>query len=188
MKYHLGAVHIKNNFVKTTEEVSALLSTFCKENSIDYYEREIDITSINKREKISCFWCSWNRRKAIFLLSKEENYNKIAFGHHLDDIIETQVMNLFFHGEISTMPVKLSMFGGELELIRPLAYIPEKKIIRFVKQFDFDFKGCTCPNQSLSKRKAVREIIEKMYGTNRAVKVNIFRSLRNIKEGYLNKI
>ena len=79
-------------------------------------------------EDFGCFWCSWNRRKALFDLAHEIKATKIAFAHHMDDIIETMLLNLFFQGEIGTMQPCQEMFDGELDIIRPLAYVEEAEL------------------------------------------------------------
>ena len=78
-------------------------------------------------DRFTCFWCSWNRRKVFFSLMAETGCSKLALGHHMDDIVETVLLNLLFNGEIGTMKPYQEMFGGEFAIIRPLAYVQEKE-------------------------------------------------------------
>lgn len=74
-------------------------------------------------KKSPCFVCSWHRRKALFSYAAEHGFQKLAFGHHLDDAIETLLINMTYHGNISSIPGKLSMFNGALQNIRPLLHL-----------------------------------------------------------------
>jgi len=132
-----------------------------------------------------CFWCSWNRRKALFQIAHEMGYNRIALAHHMDDIVETMLLNLFFQGEIGTMVPYQDMFNGELAIIRPLAYVEEKELKRLADMLGLPVAASECPNGKISKRTIVKGIIEAMKTHNRNVKKNIFRSLKRIRKEYL---
>ena len=142
----------------------------------------------SKKGKVNCFWCSWNKRKALFRTAERFNCNKIAFGHHKDDIIETVLLNLFFNGEISTMNPKQDMFKGKITIIRPLCYTEKKEIKAFAKVAGIPQQICACPYGDFSRRKFVREIISKASGSFRVVKTNIFRAPSRDKEGYLGEV
>lgn len=184
IKYKLLAVHIVSDFHCQGCANSKNLEKFFKENDIDYIIKKIEILK-NSKKKIDCFWCSWNRRKALFDLAKEHSCKKIAFGHHKDDIAQTMLLNLFFNGEISTMPAKLSMFNGEFHIIRPLAYVEEKDIARFAKEINLPINACRCPYGADSSRNLMRNIIKEVEEINPKAKTNIIKSLERIKEGYL---
>ena len=87
-----------------------------------------------KNRENPCFLCSWNRRKRIFEIADQLGCNKIALGHHKDDIIETLFLNIFYAGEISTMKPVQSMFEGQLTVIRPLVFVEEDWIRQFARQ------------------------------------------------------
>jgi tRNA 2-thiocytidine biosynthesis protein TtcA len=161
----------------------------------DYFERQgllyrIEITDIGTRANSSenrenpCFLCSWERRKRIFQLANRLKCNKVALGHHKDDIIETLLINIFYSGEISTMLPLQSLFKGKITLIRPLSLVEEKKIERFARAINLPFGPSGCPSSGRTKRKEVKEIIEALSRKNHRVKGNIFRSLSNIKMDY----
>ncbi|MBA4390405.1 MAG: tRNA 2-thiocytidine(32) synthetase TtcA [Syntrophus sp. (in: bacteria)] len=132
-----------------------------------------------------CFWCSWNRRKALFDLARDIHATKIAFAHHMDDIIETMLLNLFFQGEIGTMQPCQEMFDGELSIIRPLAYVEEVDLAHLAEILELPVISSQCPHGETSKRKLVKGVIEELYGHNKNVKKNIFRSLARIRKEYL---
>ena len=135
--------------------------------------------------KVSCFWCSWNRRKALFNLASELGYNKIALAHHKDDIIETTLLNLFYNGEISAINAYQPLFNGKITIIRPLAYVEEKAVRAFAKEAGFPVQLCQCPNSETSKRAQVKQIIRDLQGEGGCVKSNIFRATSRIKSDYL---
>jgi len=78
-----------------------------------------------------CFVCSWNRRKALFEIAKENNCNKLALGHHKDNAIVSLLMSVMFNGTIASMPPKLAMFKNTFELIRPLLYVTNAETLSF---------------------------------------------------------
>jgi len=113
---------------------------------------DMDLSTRDRQEKLSCFRCSWNRRKALFLTAERLRCNKVAFGHHADDIAHTLLMNLFYHGSLDTMQPRREFFGGKLTIIRPLAYVPQKEIVRFAKARGFSLGSTPCPEAERSAR------------------------------------
>jgi tRNA 2-thiocytidine biosynthesis protein TtcA len=118
-------------------------------------------------------------------LADRFNCNKIALGHHKDDIIETFLINIFYSGEISTMLPVQSLFKGKMTLIRPFALMEEKKIERFAREMELPVIRSGCPSCGKTKRGEVKELIEVLSSKNHRVKGNIFRSLSNIKLDYM---
>jgi len=182
--YELVAVHIDLGF---DSERAKILKDFFEAQNLPYH---IELTDIGRRANSSenrenpCFLCSWERRKRLFHLAHRLQCNKIALGHHKDDIIETLLLNIFYSGEISTMLPLQTLFKGKITLIRPLALLEEKKIERFAQEIGLPFGPSGCPSSGKTKRKEVKELIEALQKRNRRVKGNIFRSLSNVKLDY----
>ena len=116
----------------------------------DYFEKEgltyhIEFTDIGKKANSSenrenpCFLCAWERRKKLFQLANRFKCNKVALGHHKDDIIETLLLNIFYSGEISTMLPLQSLFKGKITIIRPLSLLEEKTIEKFAREIGLPF-------------------------------------------------
>ena len=185
IRYELIPVHIDLGFNSGRTEI---LKEFFESRGLSY---QIEFTDIGKRANSSenrenpCFLCSWERRKRLFYLAQHFKCNKIALGHHQDDIIETFLLNIFYSAEISTMLPLQTLFKGKIALIRPLALIEEKKIERFAKEMSLPFGPGGCPVSGKTKRKEVKELIETLEKKNRKIRGNIFRSLSNIKMEYL---
>ena len=148
---------------------------------VSYHIEKVKI----KPKNISCFWCSWNRRKALFEVADRFGCKKVALGHHKDDIIETILLNLFFHGEISAMSPKQELFKGKIIIIRPLAYVEEDMIRRFARTAGFPHQKCACPNSITSNRTKIAQIIKDLEKVCPELKTNIFKSVKRIKEDYL---
>jgi tRNA 2-thiocytidine biosynthesis protein TtcA len=156
-----------------------------------HFENEGVEYVITKPEKdwrstgFTCFWCSWNRRKVLFNLMGEMGCSKLVLGHHMDDIVETMLMNLMFNGEIGTMKPYQEMFEGEFAIVRPLAYVQEKELVKAATKLCLPVIKSQCPNSDLSKRRLVKNLINEIERHNKNVKKNIFRSLQRVRGEYL---
>ena len=109
-----------------------------------------------------CFRCSWNRRKTLFMMARELGCNKVALGHHADDMAETALLNLFFHGRLESMAPRLEMFQGLITLIRPMALIEEKDIIYYARSAGFWRESGSCPYGNRSKRAEMRSVLRRI--------------------------
>jgi len=183
--YELLAVHVDLGFQSSGADV---LKEFLEAKNLPYHIENTQIAELangpGNREN-PCFLCSWERRKRIFSLAQQFGCNKVAFGHHKDDIIETLLLNIFYSAEISTMLPVQTMFKGKITIIRPLALLEERKIERFAKEMGLPYFPCGCPASWRSKRRKVKELISALEKENHRVKGNIFRALSNVKFDYL---
>lgn len=144
-------------------------------------------------EKSPCYLCARMRRGHLYNKAKELGYNKIALGHHFDDVIETILMSVLYGGQFQTMMPKLKSTNFEgMELIRPMYYIHEKDIIHWQKYNNLEFIQCACKfteniseaeknqHESASMRKKVKKLITSLTKENPQVEYNIFCSMRNV--------
>ena len=142
-----------------------------------------DIFKIIKDKKSPCYFCAKMRRGYLYNYAKQLGCNKIALGHHFDDVIETVFLNMFYNGTFGGMPPILKSKNFEnMELIRPLYYVKEENIIKFNKSNDLEFIDCACviTKKSDSKRKYIKDLIKELKTYNENIDINIFRSLENI--------
>jgi tRNA 2-thiocytidine biosynthesis protein TtcA len=185
IRYELFSVHIDLGF---DSERGDILRDYFEKEGLTYH---IEFTDIGRRANSSenrenpCFLCAWERRKKLFQLANRLKCNKVALGHHKDDIIETLLLNIFYSGEISTMLPLQSLFKGKITIIRPLSLVEEKKIERFARETGLPFGPSGCPSSGKTKRKEIKEIIETLSKKNHRLKGNIFRSLSNVKLDYM---
>jgi tRNA 2-thiocytidine biosynthesis protein TtcA len=188
INYTLFAVHIETEFRCAGCVHTKKLTKIFKDYDIPYRFKKIKIHDKNK--KASCFWCSWNRRKALFTLAEKHGCTKIAFGHHQDDINETLLLNMFYHGEFSAMNPRQELFDGKIVIIRPLCYVGEDRLKKFAKESEFPSQLCKCPNSKVSKRRMMKDFINKVEKDCSYVKLNIFRSINRVNEEYtqINKL
>ena len=187
IKYRLIAVHID---LGHSRKDSARLKAYLKKTGYEYIIKKLELPPgkshrLKKQQNKSCFWCAWNRRKMIFQTAAETGCNKVALGHNMDDIVQTMLLNLFFNSEISAMSPKQELFKGKLTIIRPLAYVPENRIARFVQVKGMPLAKNTCSNSFTSNRKKIAQLIKDLEKTCPHIKTNIFRSIRRIKQDYL---
>ena len=157
--------------------------------NIDAVIKKTDIFEIaNAQIKNPCYLCARMRRGALYRLAEELGCNKIALGHHFDDVIETTLMNMLNAGSFQTMMPKLHSdnYNG-MELIRPLYYVREKDIIAWKNYNKLEFLQCACKfteevdqEKIASRRKETRELIKDLKKMNPGVEMNIFKSAYNV--------
>ena len=142
-------------------------------------------------DKNPCYLCARMRRGWLYKFAQDLGCNKIALGHHFDDVIETILMSMVYGGQIQTMMPKLhSRNYAGMELIRPLYMVKEADIIRWVEQNDLHFIRCACrftesyegseKKGEVSKRQEMKELIAKFRATNPNIENNIFKSVYNV--------
>ena len=144
--------------------------------------------AFNEDPENPCFLCAKMRRGVLYKKVEELGFNKLALGHHFDDIVETALINMFYAGTIKTMIPKVPSTSGKLAVIRPMAYIKEADIISFVKRNGIKAMGCGCPVESGkvdSKRKEIKLLLKDLEQKNQNIKQSIFNSLKNINIDYV---
>lgn len=136
--------------------------------------------------KTTCSLCSRLRRGILYSYAKEKGFNKIALGHHRDDIVETLFMNMFFGSTLKAMPPKLQSDDGDNILIRPLAYCSEKDLIKYAEIHEFPIIPCNlCGSQDGLQRQTTKMMLQEWEEKYPGRIENIFRSLKNIKPSQL---
>lgn len=181
--FEIMAVHIDSGLPGTRLEK---LEHYFQHIKVPYHIERTDTFRNKDLKDLNCFWCSWNRRKALFNFAAKNGFRKLALAHHLDDIAETILMNQLFKGEVCAMCPKQEFFKGELTIIRPFAYEREEMIARFSAGAGLNtFESCRCPASSTGQRAAIKKFLNEMEKVSPAVKINVFKSLKNIQTEYL---
>ena len=130
-----------------------------------------------RRQKQPCFLCSWQRRKELFNLAQQLGCNKIALGHHQDDLIHTALMNLTFQGRFDTMPANLKMRKMPLTIIRPLCMMEEADIKAYTLLQGYQKQTKLCPYETDSHRTDIKHLFNEMEQINPEARFSIWRAL-----------
>ena len=162
-----------------------ILPDYLKSLGVDYHIITQDTYSIVKDKipegKTTCSLCSRLRRGIIYKTAKQLGANKIALGHHRDDIIETLFLNMFFGGKLKAMPPKLLTDDGAHVLIRPLAYCAERDIERFATQMEYPIIPCNlCGSQENLQRQNIKSMLAEWEANYPGRSTNIFHAIQNI--------
>ncbi|MBV8802077.1 MAG: tRNA 2-thiocytidine(32) synthetase TtcA [Gammaproteobacteria bacterium] len=133
-----------------------------------------------------CALCSRLRRGIIYTYAEEHGFNKIALGHHRDDMIRTLLMSILYSGEIKSMPPKLLSDNKRHIVIRPLAYCQEKDIIKYAREQRFPIIPCTlCGSQENLVRQKIMVLIDQLAAENPKIPSNMLHALQSVKPSQL---
>lgn len=198
VNYELRAVHVGLGFPDEGEKGgkggkggkagTAALEDFCRalEVPLTIIRTDIGPRAHSERNRESpCFMCSGLRRQRLFEAAAELGCQKLALGHHRDDIIHTFFLNVIYASEISTMLPAQPLFGGRLTIIRPLALCDEDHLKRLAAELALPVIPSGCPTQCRSARAGVAELLAPLWRGNRRLKGNVFRALSNVRLDYL---
>ena len=185
VKYGLRAVHIDMDIWNQEMNVPNPLSQVKEQMRLTglsvYIEKSLPLGV----EERSCFTCSKLRRKQLFDLASRFKCNKIAFGHHKDDLLETLFINMFYSGNISTMVPVQELFSGRLSLIRPLAYIDKREVEEAAGRIGLTAVSNLCPLAGDTRREKVQKMLQDIYDQIPGAKASLFASMKNVREGYM---
>ncbi|MBS2098749.1 tRNA lysidine(34) synthetase [Carboxylicivirga linearis] len=182
--YHIHAAHVITEDVPYQIDVD-WLSDFCNKLDVKLHLIHTKANLETAGNKKPCFACSRNRRKELFKLTNELGIKKLAFGHHLDDAVETLVMNMAQHANISSIPAQLEMFDGKIQVIRPLIFLTNSEMKHYALIMGFPSLKRECPYEDHTIRYKAREIVEQMTELNPKARINLFNSMNKIDFEYL---
>ena len=172
--YELIAFHIVGTPAGFPDR-RAELEPWFRELGVEYHFAPLELPPDEPRP-LDCFRCSWNRRKALFATAVAQGCNKLAFGHHADDAAITTLLNLMFNGRLETMVPRIEFFDA-VTVIRPLIYLPEKKLAYYGKIAGFP-RHPACP-QGLTSRRAQIEAFLRQFGREQTqIRANLWRAAR----------
>lgn len=175
--FRVQAIHVRSSFIDYKTDTSYLLD-FCNSRGVTLHVVDIPLYEKDAKEKRSpCFLCSWMRRKEMFNRAQEYGCNKIALGHHRDDIVQTALMNMSFNGRFETMAVCQQMQKFPVQIIRPLCCIREADILLWAEKNNFRKLIKLCPYDTASNRSAIKNVFEQLQQLSPDVATNIFSAL-----------
>ncbi len=187
ISFEVVAVNLDQKQPGFPEEV---LPNYLETLGIPYKIVEEDTYSIVKEKipegKTTCSLCSRLRRGILYRTAKELGATKIALGHHRDDMLETLFLNLFYGGQLKSMPPKLISDNGEHIVIRPLAYCREKDIIKYADVMEFPIIPCNlCGSQPNLQRQVIKEMLQGWDKSHPGRIETMFTALQNVKPSHL---
>ena len=167
-----------------------ILPAYLEKLGVDYRIVEADTYSVVKEKipegKTTCSLCSRLRRGIIYRTAQELGCNKIALGHHRDDIVQTLFLNMFFGAKLKAMPPKLATDQGEFVVIRPLAYCAEKDIAAYARGMEFPIIPCDlCGSQENLQRQNIKKMLQEWELSYPGRTEKIFRALTNVAPSHL---
>lgn len=174
--FRLEAIHIKMANIKYEADFS-FLSDFCAQYEVPFRLVETEFTPDKNEKRTPCFLCSWTRRKRLFEYAQREGFNKIALGHHQDDILKTAMMNLTYSGSFSTMPVRLKLDKMPLTIIRPLCLQQEDDLRNLAQIEGFEPLKKECPYDHESTRTSIDEVLTTMQRLNPESRHSLWHAL-----------
>ncbi|MDH4234910.1 MAG: tRNA 2-thiocytidine(32) synthetase TtcA [Gallionella sp.] len=167
-----------------------VLPNYLKSAGVEFHIENQDTYSIVKEKipegKTTCSLCSRLRRGIIYRVAQELGANKIALGHHRDDMIETLFLNMFFGGKLKAMPPKLITDKGDHIVIRPLAYCAEKDIARYARGMEFPIIPCNlCGSQENMQRQNIKKMLAEWELQYPGRTQTIFTAMQNVAPSHL---
>ena len=187
-RFKVEALHVRMENIHYETDTS-YLQAFCdnlgvtlhvRTTSFEVFNEEnlkAQTSNLKRKQKQPCFLCSWNRRKQMFNLAQELGCNKIALGHHQDDLLHTALMNLTFQGRFDTMPALLHMRKMPLAIIRPLCMIEEQDIKAYAALQGYQKQQKLCPYETNSHRADIKEIYDAIERMNPEARYSMWNAL-----------
>ena len=183
-KFSVVAAHVVMRNIPYQSDV-VYLQSYVESWGIPFvlYETEFDASTDTR--KSPCFLCSWNRRKALFTVAKEQGCNKIALGHHMDDMLETLLMNITFQGAFGTMPPKLVMRKFDMTIIRPMCLVHEADLQELAQLRGFRKQLKNCPYEHESHRSEMKGVLKQLERMNPEARYSLWGSMSNVQSELL---
>lgn len=183
-KFSVIAVHVVMKNIPYQSDVEYLRS-YVESFGMPFILSETEFDATTDTRKSPCFLCSWNRRKALFAVAKEQDCNKIALGHHMDDILETLLMNITYQGAFGTMPPRLAMNKFDMTIIRPMCLVHESDLIEMAQMRGYRKQVKNCPYESQSSRSTMKGILKQLEELNPEARYSLWGSMTNMQEDLL---
>lgn len=188
VRYELVAINIDSGYLGYRADI---IEEHLREHGFTYHMEKTthyDIISEKRRPNSSyCSICARLKRGTLYGLAQEHGCNKLALGHHMDDFIETLLLNQFFVGSLKAMAPSMLADNGVTTVIRPLVYVQEQEIIPFSRNNRFPVVCCCCPVCGTAdlQRKKMKELLATLERDNPMVKKSLLRSLSNVHPRHL---
>jgi len=173
-KIRVTAVHVRVRGRNYQSDLT-YLEDFCQQCGVELLVKDTRI--VGEEKKDACFLCSWYRRKALLDTAQELGCNKIAMGHHRDDVLQTLLMNLIYEGRCESIPPKLQLDKMPIQFIRPLWGIDEKDIMEYAQLCNYQKQVHLCPFEKVTARHEVAQLLQQLETMNPNVRSSLIHAL-----------
>lgn len=157
------------------------VEALCKELDVEYHVVPTQISKVIfdvRKEKNPCSLCAKMRRGALHSAAKELGCNKVALGHHFDDVVETFILNLFFEGRLGCFQPVTYLSRMDITLIRPMIYMPEKDVRYFASKAELPVVSSPCPADKNTEREEMKQLLSKLERENKGLRYRIFGAIQ----------
>lgn len=173
---HVEAAHVVMDNIPY-ESDHDYLQQFCYENGVKLHILHSQFDDSIDPRKTRCYLCAQNRRRTLFHFAVENGFNKVALGHHQDDILTTFLMNLTFEGSATSMMPSLQMEHFPLTIIRPLCLVHESDIEQVAQAYNFHKQKAACPYEEETRRKTMNDLFHQLQSINPEARYSLWRAL-----------
>lgn len=170
------ACHISISNVPYQSDI-AYLKDFCESRRVRFIHETTSFEEDTKQNRSKCWLCSWSRRKMLFKIAEREQCNKLALGHHMDDIVETLLMNGIFTGRFESIAPVMQMDKFPLTVIRPLCEVREHLLSELAIEHGYIKQVKNCPYEQEGNRPKVRALLKQMTELNPEAYESLFSAL-----------
>ena len=176
-KYEVKAITIDMGFEGANY---SSIEAYCKDLSVEYRVTKTDIAKIIfdvRKEPNPCSLCAKMRRGSLHLTAQEMGCNKVALGHHFDDVVETFMMNLFFEGRLGCFSPVTYLSNRQITLIRPMIYATERDVVYFARRQELPILTSLCPEDHNPERENMKNLLADIERGNKGLKHRIFKAI-----------
>lgn len=176
ISYNLKAIMINWIEHPIEEENKQKLKDYFRALDIDFEIRDESQFPTSFKDDFNCYLCSRNRRRILFEIAQNEGYRLIAMGHHLDDLVETTMMNLFFRSDFATMNPVQEFFDGKLYVIRPMIEVHEQTLRRLSEVYDLPVIKPVCPYDQTNIRANLKPLVKDLCQMDKLTREHVFNA------------
>ncbi len=177
-KFELCAITVDMGFEGTD---FSPIKKLCEELNVEYHIVPTQISKVIfevRKEKNPCSLCAKMRRGALYGYAAEIGFNKVALGHHFDDVVETFMLNLFFEGRLGCFQPVTFLSNTGITLIRPMIYMPEKDVRYFASKTELPVVKSSCPADGNTEREEMKQLLASLEKQNKGLRYRIFGAIQ----------
>ncbi len=180
--YQLKALHIDWEEYPLADEKMVELRTFFEQLNIPFESSRAHMFASTFKGEFNCYLCSRNRRRILFEYARDHDIKIIAMGHHLDDIVETTLINLCFRGKFESMRPVQDFFQGKLHIIRPMCEVRESRLDKLAREVRMPIAKAPCPYDETNIRAKLKPIVSQLTAMDRYTREHIYGALNYTKD------